>query len=131
MAFNQTLYQTTHRALGLSNHEVARRIGIGYQSLCEWRRGASHPKPENEAKLHQVLGLELGQLFKEQQGATMIGICQTCGSKTCVSSRRGSRLADHRCHCGGNLQPLIRAQLEMFFKLKKEVAMRRRDGDYT
>lgn len=47
------------KALGLSQMELARLVGVSLLTVQLWERGVSEPKPENRGKLEQVLsGLE-------------------------------------------------------------------------
>ena len=41
----------------------------------------------------------------------MTGICIQCGVQHNVSIRRGCRIADHRCTCGGRLRGRTRAEI--------------------
>lgn len=43
------------KALGLSQMELARLVGVSLPTIQIWERGVSEPKPENREKLEQVL----------------------------------------------------------------------------
>lgn len=43
------------KALGLSQMELARLVGVSLPTIQIWERGVSEPKPENKEKLEQVL----------------------------------------------------------------------------
>ena len=43
------------KALGLSQMELARLVGVSMLTIQTWERGVSEPKPENKEKLEQVL----------------------------------------------------------------------------
>ncbi|MGI5927696.1 MAG: helix-turn-helix transcriptional regulator [Thermacetogeniaceae bacterium] len=43
------------KALGLSQMELARLVGVSLLTVQTWERGVSEPKPENREKLEQVL----------------------------------------------------------------------------
>ena len=43
------------KALGLSQMELARLVGVSLLTVQLWERGVSEPKPENREKLEQVL----------------------------------------------------------------------------
>ena len=43
------------KALGLSQMELARLVGVSLLTIQTWERGVSEPKPENREKLEQVL----------------------------------------------------------------------------
>jgi predicted transcriptional regulator len=43
------------KALGLSQMELARLVGVSLPTIQTWERGVSEPKPENKEKLEQVL----------------------------------------------------------------------------
>ena len=52
------------KALGLSQMELARLVGVSLLTIQTWERGVSEPKPENKEKLEQVLS-ELEKKHKE------------------------------------------------------------------
>ena len=43
------------KALGLSQMELARLVGVSLLTIQTWERGVGKPKPENREKLEQVL----------------------------------------------------------------------------
>jgi len=43
------------KALGLSQMELARLVGVSLLTVQLWEREVSEPKPENREKLEQVL----------------------------------------------------------------------------
>ncbi len=43
------------KALGLSQMELARLVGVSLLTVQLWERGVSEPKPENREKLEYVL----------------------------------------------------------------------------
>lgn len=43
------------KALGLSQMELARLVGVSLLTIQTWERSVSEPKPENREKLEQVL----------------------------------------------------------------------------
>ncbi len=43
------------KALGLSQMELARLVGVSLLTIQTWERGVGEPKPENKEKLEQVL----------------------------------------------------------------------------
>ena len=56
------------KALGLSQMELARLVGVSLLTVQIWERGVSEPKPENREKLEQVLSeLEGKDVYKRQR----------------------------------------------------------------
>ena len=51
------------KALGLSQMELAKLVGVSLLTIQIWERGVSEPKPENKEKLEQVLN-ELEEKYK-------------------------------------------------------------------
>ena len=43
------------KALGLSQMDLAKLVGVSLLTVQIWERGVSKPKPENKEKLEQVL----------------------------------------------------------------------------
>jgi len=43
------------KALGLSQMELAKLVGVSLLTVQIWEQGVSEPKPENKEKLEQVL----------------------------------------------------------------------------
>lgn len=43
------------KALGVSQMELAKLVGVSLLTVQIWERGVSEPKPENREKLEQVL----------------------------------------------------------------------------
>lgn len=54
------------KALGLSQMELARLVGVSLPTIQIWERGVSKPKPENREKLERVLN-ELEEKCKENR----------------------------------------------------------------
>jgi transcriptional regulator with XRE-family HTH domain len=53
------------KTLGISQFELAKKVGVSVMTLQLWERGAGTPKTENEERLKQVLDeLEEKQLRK-------------------------------------------------------------------
>lgn len=49
------------KALGVSQMDLARLVGVSLLTIQTWERGAGEPKPENREKLEQILSsLEKG-----------------------------------------------------------------------
>lgn len=44
--------------LGMTQVEVARKVGVSLSGYLLWERGVSNPTPENEKKLRKVLKLD-------------------------------------------------------------------------
>ena len=51
------------KALGLSQMELARLVGVSLLTIQIWERGVSEPKPENKEKLERMLN-ELEEKYK-------------------------------------------------------------------
>jgi transcriptional regulator with XRE-family HTH domain len=50
--------------LGLSQAEVADRLGVGQQAVSQWEAGASLPRPSRIAQLSVVFGVDLEHLWR-------------------------------------------------------------------
>lgn len=50
--------------LGLSQAEVADRLGVGQQAVSQWESGQSLPRPSRIAQLAVVLEVDLEQLWR-------------------------------------------------------------------
>ncbi len=47
----------------LTQQELADRIGVPYQRVGEWERGTSTPRPGNQRKLCEALGVTPAELL--------------------------------------------------------------------
>ena len=45
------------KARGLTQTQLANRIGVSTESVSKWEKGVFAPAPENEEKLYHVLGI--------------------------------------------------------------------------
>lgn len=46
------------KELGLTQIEVAKRVGVALMTYQLWEKGVGQPKPENLEKLNKVLGVK-------------------------------------------------------------------------
>lgn len=49
--------------LGISQAELARRMGVKHTSVIQWETGKAMPAAAKLPKLAEVLGVEIGELF--------------------------------------------------------------------
>jgi len=56
------------KAAGLTQSELARRIGVSRSQLCDWEAGRRHPKIENLEKIADALGVEMISMLAWQKG---------------------------------------------------------------
>jgi len=62
-----TTLKERRKALGLSQIELAKKVGVSIPTIQTWERGVGTPKPENEEKLEKILSeLEEEQLKRIQ-----------------------------------------------------------------
>ena len=45
------------KARGLTQTQLANKIGVSTESVSKWEKGVFAPAPENEEKLYHVLGI--------------------------------------------------------------------------
>lgn len=50
--------------LGLSQQDVAERLGVGQQAVSQWEAGASLPRPQRIAELASLYGVGVEELWK-------------------------------------------------------------------
>lgn len=43
------------KELGLTQYDLAEKVGVSEVSIRKWERGITTPKPENQKKLEEVL----------------------------------------------------------------------------
>jgi transcriptional regulator with XRE-family HTH domain len=63
-AFGARLQRLRTKA-GLSQAEVAKRLGVGAPSISNWENGRSHPKRGRMAKLAAILGAQTSDLLDD------------------------------------------------------------------
>ena len=49
---------------GISQSELARRMGVKHTSVIQWENGKSMPAAAKLPKLAAVLGVEIGELYE-------------------------------------------------------------------
>jgi transcriptional regulator with XRE-family HTH domain len=64
-----TRIRTARIAAGLSQREVARRLGVAAPSVHEWESGASRPRLSRIVGLADLLGLAVADLLGEKARA--------------------------------------------------------------
>lgn len=103
---------------GLSQRQLATKLGIGFTTVSEWERGTSAPREDTAARLEHVLGLEEGTLGR------MLGFIPYGVQLNAVSSVTEALEADQR------LGPRERDLLEtMYRELVKQRDQARADDD--
>ena len=63
----------TRKKLGMTQGEVAERVGIAQPSYCEIENGASRPRPETAKKIGNVLGVAWVRFYEEEEGGKTEG----------------------------------------------------------
>ena len=56
--------RTARLAAGLTQKELAARMGVNYQMLQKWEYGTFRPNAENLVKLAGALGMSVEELIK-------------------------------------------------------------------
>jgi transcriptional regulator with XRE-family HTH domain len=51
-------YKKLREQLGLTQTQVARKVGVSLYAYQQWERGVLKPKPSNQTKLNEVLGVK-------------------------------------------------------------------------
>lgn len=46
---------------GLTQVRLAQLVGVSLPSVVQWERGVMHPRPANQKKLEEVLGIQLDE----------------------------------------------------------------------
>jgi len=54
------------KSKGLMQMYVADKIGVKQQQLSNWENGKAYPRHDYAIKLAKVLGVEVGELYKEE-----------------------------------------------------------------
>lgn len=65
--------RTIRIAAGLSQTELARRIGVNQSSIADWERGKCFPEIGNAIKLAKTLHCSLDELFVMLTGKSEAG----------------------------------------------------------
>ena len=58
--------QARRKALGLSQEELAQRMGVSRQSVTKWETGLSAPDLDRLVELADTLGVSLDYLLRDQ-----------------------------------------------------------------
>ena len=66
MEFREVLTRT-RKARGLSQEELASRLGVSRQAVSKWESGASDPSTTNLLALAKLFGVSAEELLKEAQ----------------------------------------------------------------
>ena len=54
----ETIYKLARKALGKTQEDVAREVGVTLVTYQLWERGMMNPNPENREKLHKALEIK-------------------------------------------------------------------------
>ncbi len=66
----ETELRKRRKALGLTQMDLARLVGVSLVTIQTWERGIGTPKPENLEKLEEVLGELEKSKMDTKQGRT-------------------------------------------------------------
>ena len=101
--FSDNMLQLRKMA-GLTQEELAEKIGVSRQSLSKWEKGESVPDLENAANIAQVLGASLDELVNYDQseaklpmppkGKHMFGLVQVGDKGQIVIPSRARKIFD-------------------------------------
>jgi transcriptional regulator with XRE-family HTH domain len=80
-----TLIQQARRRAGLTQAELAGKVGTTQSAVARWERGASHPTVERLQSLVEACGLEL-----------QVGLAQRSGEELAVLRRNLALTVDER-----------------------------------
>lgn len=61
--FDKGYMRDKRRVLGLTQQDLAVRIGVNQQSIHKWEAGEVVPRGKNAEKLAEALGVDVGVLF--------------------------------------------------------------------
>lgn len=62
------------KALGLSQEEMAKQIGVTRQAVSKWESGAAMPSVDNMIELSRVLGVSVDELLQLTEGSREAGL---------------------------------------------------------
>lgn len=65
--------RTVRTAAGLTQTELARRIGVNQSSIADWERGKCYPKTGSAIKLARALQCSLDEIFDVHTGKAEAG----------------------------------------------------------
>ena len=101
--FSENMLQLRKMA-GLTQEELAEKIGVSRQSLSKWEKGESIPDLENAASIAQALGASLDELVNYDQskaklpmppkGKHMFGLVQVGDKGQIVIPSRARKIFD-------------------------------------
>ena len=101
--FSENMLQLRKMA-GLTQDELAEKIGVSRQSLSKWEKGESVPDLENAANIAQALGASLDELVNYDQskeklpmppkGKHMFGLVQVGDKGQIVIPSRARKIFD-------------------------------------
>ena len=60
------------KAMGLSQEDLAERLGVTRQAVSKWEKEISEPSMENLVKLSEIFGVDIGY-FKNEEDESKIG----------------------------------------------------------
>lgn len=52
------------KRLGLTQNDVAQKMGISYQSIAQWENGLRNPKPDTLKRIAEAMGIPVNQLIE-------------------------------------------------------------------
>jgi transcriptional regulator with XRE-family HTH domain len=70
MATFSTRLASARKAAGLDQTELAKALGVSQQTVSEWERGESTPRPKRMKAIAAVLGTTTFSLMSEDMGRT-------------------------------------------------------------
>ena len=77
--------QARRKALGLSQEELAQRMGVSRQSVTKWETGLSAPDLDRLVELADTLGVSLDYLLRDQaempEGPGLRKLCRKSAAK--------------------------------------------------
>ncbi len=112
--------QARRKALGLSQEELAQRMGVSRQSVTKWETGLSAPDLDRLVELADTLGVSLDYLLRDQadapegpaesgEAAPAESLPEERGEKTTTPAQPASAAARHIALAAGVLMFLIGA----------------------
>jgi transcriptional regulator with XRE-family HTH domain len=58
-----TRIRELRQQVGISQNELARRMGLKNTSVIQWERGSNMPSADKLPKLAEILGVEISDLY--------------------------------------------------------------------
>lgn len=65
----ENIFMARHEA-GLTQKELAQKVGVPYQTIQFWERGQRNPKLENVKRIAEALNIRWEELYPESQKST-------------------------------------------------------------